>query len=146
VCAAQFTGVAEMQTLILAIWPLSLLLTFVGLVTFHEPAKQTGEIVAEQASFCDFFIVKVEDRFVFLWNEDRWFSLISSANRVTGNLLTKGVQDVDVDGRARLNVRVLGWDTDWPRARTRFDSECDPSAPVEDLLGENLPGSRLVLR
>jgi hypothetical protein len=135
-----------MRTLILAVWPLCLLLTFVGLAGSHEPAKQTGEIVAEQASFCDFFIVKVEDWFVFLSNEDRWFSLISSANRITGNLLTKGVQDVDVNGRATLNVRVLGWDSDWTRARMRFDSECDPSAPVQDFLGENPLEPPLVLR
>jgi hypothetical protein len=142
---AQFAEEAKMRTLIFAVWPLSFVLAFVGLVRTPDPNLQIGDIVAEQASFCDFFVVKVKDRYVYLNNEDGWFAVVASGSEVTGDLFTMGLKDVNVDGRAKLHVRVLGWDTDWERARTRFAEECDPSAPVQDLLSEQPPEAKLAL-
>jgi hypothetical protein len=83
-----------------------------------------GRIVMERAPFCDHFIVQTPLGYVTAVDLTGNGNVLSGAQRVTGNLYLKGPQQVVVDEASTLQVAVSNFDTDWDRARDRFEIEC----------------------
>ena len=105
-----------------------------GQVSSEGPVLR-GEIILQRASYCDYSVVQTDQGFAFL---DMGAGLIAlaSGHWVTGRLTERGLQTVDIDGRASLAVRVLAWDTHLTQARARLNRYGDPEwldlAPDEE--------------
>ena len=106
------------------VWPVGFLLTLGGLAWTTPPAEYVGQIVMERAPFCDHFIVQTPLGYVTAVDLTGDSNVLSGAQRVTGNLYLKGPQRVVVDETSPLQVAISNFDTDWDRARDRFESEC----------------------
>jgi hypothetical protein len=105
-----------------------------GLV-WSDQHPRTGEIVLEQAPFCDFVVVKTHLGYSFLEVSNN-IVVISSGNQITGPLTSKGHQSLSVDGRAIMQARVLSFEMDWQRAKMHFDRLCPPDNPTEEVTNE----------
>jgi hypothetical protein len=88
-----------------------------------------GQIVMEQASYCEVFVIKTDHGLAVVVDESRWPVVISSGTNVSGLRHEKGAQTIQIDNRAELRIHVLLWQTDWNLAKARFEQECDRSAP-----------------
>ncbi len=111
-------------TLAFVVWPVGFLLTLGGLAWTTPPAEYVGRIVMERAPFCDQFIVQTPLGYVTAVDLTGDSNVLSGAQRVSGNLYLKGPQRVAVDESSSLLVAISHFDTDWDRARDRFEVEC----------------------
>lgn len=113
---------------VLAFWPASFVATFLALVISPGQQIKEGQIVLERAPFCDFFVVRSQEYFVYVTDRGGWTVVVAGGNVVSGPLLSAGDQVISVDARARLQVRISGWGRSWADAQRRFEEECDPDA------------------
>lgn len=105
-------------------WPLGFLFSLGGLTWTAPPAELVGRVVMERAPFCDYFILQTPLGYVTAVDLTGDRNVVSGAQRVTGNLYLKGQQQVVVDENSALLVAISYFDTDWDRARDRFEAEC----------------------
>jgi hypothetical protein len=113
---------------VFAAWPAALFATALYMMLSPPGSTQEGQIVLERAPFCDFFVVKSGDSYVFMSDRGGWVVALAGGNTVSGSLFVMGSHDVWIDKRARLQVQVRGWVMSWTSAMHRFDEECDPNA------------------
>jgi hypothetical protein len=106
------------------VWPVAFVLSLAGLAWTIPPAEYVGRIVMERAPFCDEFIVQTPLGYVTAIDLMGDGNVLSGAQRVSGNLYLKGPQRVAVDESSSLLVAISHFDTDWDRARDRFEVEC----------------------
>jgi hypothetical protein len=78
----------------------------------------------ERAPFCDHFIVQTPDGYVTAVDLTGDRIALTGARSVRGYLYQKGSQRISVDGTSTIHVVISHFDTDWTRARDRFESEC----------------------
>ncbi|MEJ1934190.1 hypothetical protein WDZ92_28680 [Nostoc sp. NIES-2111] len=113
---------------VFAVWPAALLATATCIALSPPGTTQEGQIVLERAPFCDFFVVKSGHSYVFMSDRGGWVIALAGGNTVSGSLFVVGPREVWIDKRARLQVQIDGWVTNWTSAMRRFDEECDPNA------------------
>ena len=107
------------------VWPAAFLAAGAGLILSDRSAEvASGEIVEENIAYCDFFILKTERGFVYVKDLSREVISLAGSNRVSGRLFTAGLQQVRLDDRETIEVRILGSTTDRVAARGRFADEC----------------------
>ena len=111
--------------LALCVWPAAFLAAGAGLILSDRSAEvASGEIVEENIAYCDFFILKTERGFVYVKDLSREVISLAGSSRVSGRLFTAGVQQVRLDDRETIEVRIVGSTTDRVVARGRFADEC----------------------
>ncbi len=108
----------------LLVWPAFLGAAFIGLVR-SDPPLVTGEIVFEHAAFCDYFVVKSPLGFTLLEADDSLVE-IAAGNRVTGNLVGRGMHSIVIDDRVSILATVKGRDQELLASKARFDLYCPP--------------------
>jgi hypothetical protein len=113
---------------VFAVWPAALLATALSISLAPPDATREGQIVLERAPFCEFFVVKSGNYYVFVADRGGWVIALAGGNIVSGPLFAVGPREVWIDKRARLQVQIKGWVMSWTSAMNRFDEECDPNA------------------
>jgi hypothetical protein len=114
-------------------WPAAFAVTLAGLTWTTPPAEYIGQVVLERAPYCDLLVVQTPLGFVTAVDLAGNRVVLSGARQVTGDLYRKGRQRLSVDAIATLEVLVSHFDTNWMKARSRFDSECQLPDIAADL-------------
>jgi hypothetical protein len=123
------------------VWPTAFAATLGGLAWSNSPTEATGQIVVERAPFCDHFIVQTPDGYVTAVDLTGDRIVLTGARSVRGRLYQKGSQRISVGGTSTMHVAISHFDTDWTRARDRFETDCQHLPDIAaDVIATSIDG------
>jgi hypothetical protein len=117
-----------------SVWLAAFLIGGAGLILGTRSDEIAGDVVLESAPYCDFYVVKTPQAYVYLSSFPPEIVSLAGSTRIRGRLLIPGAQTVRLDERVAIKMTVVGSATEWEAAKLRFAAECGtPNLPAEFL-------------